>query len=167
MRRAWPLACLLLAACPVIQKPPSIPPGSGPPLYVARDAACRSDLTAHAVPGLTSDPQFCRDLVMALERALNDAGYRIVDHPDQPHAAKVHIFGQRSGSVDTDGSPRALLTVQVMVEAIGDEVERAVEDGSVTDSNRQEMEVDTLARVLAEQLTRSPRMKRAELVPRQ
>jgi hypothetical protein len=166
MLRPWPLALLLLTGCPVIQKPPTVPPGSGPPLYVARDAACRSDLTAHAVPGLASDPQFCRDLVMAVERALNDAGYRVVDHPDQPHAAKVHIFGQRSGSVDSDGSPRTLLTVQVMVESIGDEVERAVEDGSVADSTRQELEVDALARVLAEQLARSPRMKRAELVPR-
>jgi hypothetical protein len=167
VRRVWPLVCLMLgAACPVIQKPPAVPPGSGPPLYVARDAACRSDLHAHAVSGLSSDSQFCRDLVVSLERALNETGYRVVDHPDQPHAAKVHIFGQRSGSVDSDGSPRTLLTVQVTVEAIGDEVERAVEDGSVADATRQDVEVDALTRVLAEQLARSPRMRRADLVPK-
>jgi hypothetical protein len=149
-----------------MQRPPAVPPGSGPPLYVARDASCRSDLHAHAVPGLASDSQFCRDLVVSLERALNEVGYRVVDHPDQPHAAKIHLFGQRSGSVDTDGSPRTLLTVQVMVEAIGDEVERAVEDGSVADAARQEIEVDSLARVLAEELASSPRMRRAALVPK-
>jgi hypothetical protein len=167
MLRTWPLACLLLGAgCALTQRSPSIPPGSGPPLYVARDATCRSDLRAHAVSGLVSDPQFCRDLVGALERALNDAGYRIVDHPDQPHAAKVHIFGQRSGTTDSaDGSPRALLTVQVMIEAIGDEVERAVEDGSIGDSTRQEQELDVVARILAEDLSRSARMRRAALVP--
>jgi hypothetical protein len=167
MLRSWPLLCLLAATgCATVSGPPPIPPGSGPPLYVARDASCRSDLHAHAVPGLASDPQFCRDLVQAMERALNDAGYRIVQHPDEPHAAKVHIFGQRSGTTDSDGGPRALLTVQVMIEAIGDEVERAVEDGSVADSLKQEVEVDAVARVIAEDLARSPRMRRANLIPR-
>jgi hypothetical protein len=166
MVRAWPLFCLLLCGCPVIQRPPAVPPGSGPPLYVARNATCRSDLRSQAVPGLASDSQFCRDLVAAMERALNDVGYRVVDHPDQPHAAQVHVFGQRSGITDTDGSARTVVTVQVMIEAIGDEIERAVEDGSVADAARQDQELDSVTRVLAEDLARSPRMKRASLILR-
>src|SRR6185436_4422242 len=126
MPRARPFTFLILffIGCVALQSPrPTVPPGSGPPLYVARDATCRSDLHAQAVPGLASDPQFCRDLVGAIERALHDAGYKVVEHPELPHAAKVHIFGQRSGTIDSDGSPRTLLTVQLMIEAIGDEVE--------------------------------------------
>jgi hypothetical protein len=166
MVRAWPVACLLLCGCPVIQRPPAVPPGSGPPLYVARNATCRSDLRAQAVPGLATDSQFCRDMVAAMERALNDVGYRIVDHPDQPHAAQVHLFGQRSGITDTDGSARTVVTIQVMIESIGDEIERAVEDGSVADAARQDQEIDAVTRVLAEELTRSARMRRADLIPK-
>ena len=167
MPRARLLACLLVAGCATVAGPPPVPPGSGPPLYVARDATCRSDLHAQAVPGMASDPQFCRDLVAALQRALNDVGYKVIDHPDQPHAAKVHVFGQRSGTTDSDGTPRTMMTIQLMIESIGDEVERAVEDGSVTDAAKQEQEIESVARVLAEQLARSPRMRKAELIPRQ
>jgi hypothetical protein len=163
-----PILPLLLAlACVRFPPPAAIQPGSGPPLYVIREENCRTDPDAAALAGTLPDRELCRSLVSALEQALHDAGYRVVDRPDAPHAANLHIFARQSAVTDADWNSIASVTVQVMVEAIGQQVERAVEDASIPDATKRSTQLSSIGAALAEGLAHSARMRRAGLVPRE
>jgi hypothetical protein len=165
MFRSSPFACLfLLLACVGLPRA-MVPPGSGPPLFVTPDSTCRTDPLARSAPATVPDKQLCHDLVTALERSLNEVGYRVVGRPDEPHAANVHLYAEQSSLVEHDGTVNTVITVQAVVDSIGQEVDRAVEDGSVQELFKQRDQVVSIVDALANALAHSPRMRRAGLTP--
>jgi hypothetical protein len=164
--RHGPLLAILLGACVRLPPPPVIAPGSGPPLFLVPEAACRTDEKAGAVTGAVPDKQLCTELLDSVGRALHEVGYRVVARPDEPHAARVHLFGHQSAVTDYERNTYAYLTVQATVEYAGQEVERAVEDANVPDPRKRLAELRSLANALAETLAHSPRLRRAGLLPR-
>jgi hypothetical protein len=165
MSRSAPLASLsLLLACASLPRA-AVAPGSGPPLFVAPDSICRTDPLARAAPGTVPDKQLCRDLVAQLERSLHDVGYQVVGRPDEPHAANVHLFAEQSSLTEHDGTVNTVITVQAVVDSIGQEVDRAVEDGSVQEAQKQREQLISIADAIANALAGSPRMRRAGLTP--
>jgi hypothetical protein len=143
---------------------PRTPPGSGPPLYVVPEASCVSDAGSPAA-GMVPDAQLCQDLLAAIKRALYGVGYRVVDTPDEPHAASARVAAHQRSGKDDDNRPTAFVTVQVVVESEGMEVERAAEDGNPVADGGEKNEVQTFAGAIANELAHSARMRRAGLVP--
>jgi hypothetical protein len=166
MSRSSPLVCLalVLGACVTVPRP-LVAPGSGPPLYVAPDSVCRTDPLARNAAATVPDRQLCREISDALEVALYDAGYRVVARPDEPHAANLHVFGEQTSTSEPDGTTYTVITVQVTVVSIGQEIDRSVEDGTVLDANHQKDQVMVIANAVANGLSHSPRMRRAGLIP--
>jgi hypothetical protein len=140
------------------------PPGSGPALFVSPQASCHSD-GGGAGPGMIPDSQLCTDLLAAIKGALNDVGYRVVESADAPHVANARIVANQRRGTDHDNKPAAFVTVQVLVESHGEEVERAAEDGNPADDGGEHAEVKSFATAIANELAHSPRMKGAGLVP--
>jgi hypothetical protein len=165
MSRSAPLASLfLLLACATLPRA-AVVPGSGPPLFVVPDTICRTEPLARAAPGTVSDQQLCHDLMAALERSLHEVGYQVVGRPDEPHAANVHLFAEQSSLTEHDGTVNTVITVQAVVDSIGQEVDRAVEDASVQEAHRQKEQLVSIADAIANALATSPRMRRAGLTP--
>jgi hypothetical protein len=165
MPRRSALACFALwCACASVPRALA-PPGSGPPLYVAPDSSCRTDPLARGAIATVPDRQLCRQISDALEVALNEVGYRVVARPDEPHAANLHVFAEQGSTSEPDGTTSTVITVQVTVVSIGQEIERAVEDGTVLDVNRQKDQITAITNAVANGLAHSPRMRRAGLVP--
>jgi hypothetical protein len=72
---------------------------------------------------------------------------------------------RQQSAPDRDNHPSSFVTVQVLVEWHGEEVERAAEDGNSADDGGEPAEVKTFASAIANELAHSPRMRGAGLVP--
>jgi hypothetical protein len=138
---------------------------SGPPIFVLPEAVCRSDLGSGPTAGMVPDAALCDDLVIALKQAFRDVGYRVVESPEDPHVANVHVAARQTPGGDVERGASAFLAVQVIIESGGEEVERAVENGEGAESDSEKSQVRTFARSIANELARSRRMKEAGLVP--
>jgi hypothetical protein len=156
-------AALLSVGCATTQAAKA-PPGSGPALFVLPNASCHSD-AGGAAAGMIPDGQLCTELLSAIKGALNDVGYHVVDSAEAPHAASARIIASQRRGTGRDDKPSAFVTVQVLVETNGQEVERAAEDGSPADDGGERAEVQSFASAIANELAHSPRMKGAGLVP--
>jgi hypothetical protein len=166
MPRSAPVlfVCLFALGCATTAQAPRPAPGSGPPLYVLPQATCSSEGGA-AAADMVPDAQLCADLLAALRQSLNDAGYRVVGDANQPHAANARVVAQQHRATDRDDNPTSFVTVQVLIEATGEEIERAAEDGNRADDGGEKAEVKSFASAIANELAHSPRMRRAGLVP--
>jgi hypothetical protein len=156
------MICLLVGCATIHAARPA--PGSGPPLYVQPQATCASDGGGKAA-GMVPDAQLCQDLLAALKHALHDVGYHVVEAASEPHAASARIVAHQQSATDRDNHPTSFVTVQVVVEAHGEEVERAAEDGNSADDGGEAAEVQGFATAIANELAHSPRLRGAGLVP--
>jgi hypothetical protein len=152
-----------VAACAT--QPPVVHPGNGPPLFVVPEASCRSDVGLGPTAGALPDSALCEDLVLDLKQALRDVGYKVVETPDDPHLANLRIVARQTPNSDPDHRGGAYLTIQVTVESVGEEIDRAVEDGDGSDQDGERSQIRAFARALATELAHSRRMRAAGLVP--
>jgi hypothetical protein len=157
------LLAALVAGCATTSAPRP-PPGAGPPLFVQPEASCSSE-GGSRIPGLIPDAQLCQDLLAALKRALYDVGYHVVEQAAEPHAASARLVARQQAATDRDDKPTSFVTVQVLVEAHGEEVERAAEDGYRAEDGGEAAEVKSFASAIANELAHSPRMRGAGLIP--
>jgi hypothetical protein len=157
------LACLFILACATTAPALRPTPGAGPPLYVMPNPTC-SDVEPTA-PGMIPDAELCGDLLTAIKRALNDAGYRIVERDDEPHAASVRVFAQQRSATDRNDKPTSFVLAQVMIDSAGEELERATADGNRADDGGEKAEVQSFASSIVDELVHSPRLRRAGLLP--
>jgi hypothetical protein len=156
------LICLVVGCATT--RAPKPAPGSGPSLFVQPEASCASDGGGKAA-GMVPDAQLCQDLLGALKSALNDVGYRVVEQASEPHAASARVVAHQQSATDRDNHPTSFVTVQVLVEAHGEEIERTAEDGNSADDGGEAAEVKSFASAIANDLAHSPRMRGAGLVP--
>jgi hypothetical protein len=157
------LGCLFILACTTTAPALRPTPGVGPPLYVMPNAIC-SDAEPSA-PGMIPDAELCGDLVTAIKKALNDAGYRIVEHADEPYAASVRVVAQQRSATDRNDKPTSFVLAQVLIDSAGEELERATADGNSADDGGEKAEVQSLASSMVDELVHSPRLRHAGLVP--
>jgi hypothetical protein len=111
------------------------------------------------------DAELCGDLLAAIKKALNEAGYRIVGRADEPHAASVRVFAQQRSAKDRNDKPTSFVLAQVMVDWAGEELERAAADGNRSDDGGEKAEVQSFASSMVDELVHSPRLRHAGLVP--
>jgi hypothetical protein len=156
---------LALAAACATEAPLSVRRNNGPPLFIVPSTTCQSDLGGGPGPTAVPDTALCEEVAAALKQALRDVGYRVVESPEDPHVANVRIAA-RQASGPLEGRATALLAVQVVIESGGAEIDRAVEDGDAAATTADtRMQLRSFARVIAQELARSPRMKDAGLAP--
>jgi hypothetical protein len=114
---------------------------------------------------MVSDLQLCADLATALKEALLSVGYLVAETPDDPHAATVRVYARQAFAGGFRDNDSATVTVQVVVEAEGQEVDRTAQNGDVNEGGGEKALVRTFARAMVLELAHSRRMRTAHLTP--
>jgi hypothetical protein len=144
------LACLCVAAC--ASQSGAQQASNGLTVRIADEAKCH----AGAEPAsAAADAELCKGLVTSLKSELGRAGFTMTDDRNNGGALTLRLAAFAKPSVSFSKSS---LTVSMRVDARGQEIE-SISEGSTEEARHAEGQVASVARLLAEALAGSPRVR--------